>query len=86
MPKLTVPTAGGAMPAASRKTKSPDIVDVQDELCRARHGVQAAHMAARALMKEERDPLTTILDDALERIVASEAFLEVLKIREKANA
>jgi hypothetical protein len=43
-------------------------------------------MAARSLMKEERDPLTTILDDALERIVAAEAFLETLKIGEKADA
>jgi hypothetical protein len=37
-------------------------------------------------MKEERDALTTILSDALERILASEASLEVLKIGEKADA
>jgi hypothetical protein len=42
MPKSMFPAAGGALTAAS----PTDLLDIQDELCRTRHGVQAAHMAA----------------------------------------
>jgi hypothetical protein len=51
MPKPPFPAAGGAMAAASPDTHLPDLIDIRDELCRARHGVQAALMAARVLMK-----------------------------------
>ncbi|MFI5012605.1 MAG: hypothetical protein ACHQAY_09670, partial [Hyphomicrobiales bacterium] len=67
MSKHTVPAAGGAMPddAAS------DLLDVMDELARARDGVQAAIMASRALTKEDCNPLATILDDARDRLATA---------------
>ena len=70
--------------AAGVAMSPPDLLDIQDELCDARHGVQAAFMTMHSLAKEERDPLTTILNDALTRIVSAEAGLEAR--REKADA
>ncbi|MGD0188360.1 MAG: hypothetical protein ABSC25_24380 [Roseiarcus sp.] len=93
MSKPTVSADGGALPAQGQqpgpmteRERSSILLDVDDELVDVRNLIEAAWMAAAKLVKEECDPMQTVLCMASEKLAAARQRLDTARPQPKEPA